>query len=83
MSEPKTINVGDHVLFTDEYRRDHDALVTAVHGDPYKTPAVNLLFVAKDEERTDQYGRQIERSSSVVHIQNQSARAMCWRHFVR
>lgn len=41
-------------------------------------PACNLLFVTSDTSKTDPYGRQIERSSSVVHKSMQSARGMFW-----
>lgn len=31
-----TLNVGDVVVYVDEYARPHNALVTAVHGEIYK-----------------------------------------------
>jgi hypothetical protein len=76
----KLIKVGDAVIYIDERYREHNALVTSVHGEPDKRPCVNLLFVSDDESRRDQYGTQIDRRSSCVHRVNNSARANCW-HF--
>ena len=81
--EQKLINVGDHVIFTDTHRKQHSALVTEVWDSGVEQrrdslPALNLLYVVKDETRTDQYGRQIERESSVVHVDFNSAEANCY-----
>jgi len=75
--ENETPKIGDHVIYTDEQRRDHHALLTAVHGTG--KPAVNLLFVVDDPARNDPYGNQIERRSSCVHRSHNSAAANCWR----
>lgn len=56
------MKIGDAVTYVDTVGVEHDALLTAVHG-PY---CVNLLYVAKDESRTDSFGRQILRESSVT-----------------
>jgi hypothetical protein len=56
-----TTKVGGVVIYTDGYRRDHDALVTAVWG----SDCINVVFVCGDESKTDAYGRQIERETSV------------------
>lgn len=53
--------IGDVVVYTDGYRRDHDALVTAVWG----PNCVNVVFVSGDGAKEDTYGRQIERETSV------------------
>jgi hypothetical protein len=50
------------VIFTDEVRVDHNALVTDVHGDH----CINLVYVTSDKTKYDSYGRQIERKSSVT-----------------
>jgi len=42
-------------------------------------PCINLVYVSGDEAKQDQYGRQIERESSVVHITNNSAGGFCWQ----
>ena len=81
--ERKLINVGDHIIFTDTHRKEHSALVTEVHDSGVEQrrdslPALNLLYVVKDETRMDQYGRQIERESSVVHVDFNSAEANCY-----
>ena len=72
------VNVGDAVIFIDEKRQQHCALVTEVHGDPDGTPSVNLLMVSADANERDQYGRQITRHSSVVHRDDNSGGGNCW-----
>lgn len=77
----KDIAIGDAVIYTDAYGVDRPALTTAVWGDvnsPYE-PAINLVFVSSDKDRTDQYGRQLERNSSVVHQSAQPAHGTFWR----
>ncbi len=77
----KDIAIGDSVIFTDAVAQEHPALVTAVWGDvnsPYE-PAINIVFVSPDKDRTDQYGRQLERHTSVVHKTAQPAHGMFWR----
>ena len=73
------MKVGDAVRFTDELRQEHTALLTAVHGFPDDLhPAVNLVYVSADESKTDPYGRQVDRRTSVVHRSKQSAAGMFW-----
>ena len=70
---------GDHVVFTDAHSQDRNGLVTAVWGSGNGT-SINITFVHTDENRTDQYGRQLDRSNtSVVHKSQQSAPGMMWR----
>lgn len=86
-------NVGRHVKYVDEYGKAHDAIVTIWWdnyrgqrmGDPASSsgediPGCNLVFVTSDQMKTDQYGSQIERPTSVVHRKNQAAhgRYWCW-----
>ncbi len=74
--------VGAPVIYFDEYRRRCNALVTAIHGDVGmngrlgeggKTvevlyiPCVNVVIVVPAKDQTDQYGRQIDHPSSVMH----------------
>jgi hypothetical protein len=81
----REVNVGDAVVYTDENRVDHNALITCVHGDSYKAdgrdvhPCVNLVFVVSDEARFDNYGRQTDHASSVTHADGQTGGGYCWR----
>lgn len=60
MEENQTA-IGDTVTYVDEVGVSHKALVTSVHG-----PAcINCVYVSTDSTKTDSYGRQIERASSV------------------
>jgi hypothetical protein len=81
--ERKFVNVGDHIIFTDTHRKEHSALVVEVWDGGAEQrmdslPSLNLLYVVDDETRMDQYGRQIERESSVVHREMNSAGANCY-----
>lgn len=75
------MEIGAAVVFSDEFSVEHDALITAIHGEygPESKPSINLCYVSKDSARSDTYGRQIMRNSSVPHRSNQSARGMFWR----
>lgn len=80
----RIVKEGDHVIFTDTHRRQHSALVTEVWDSGAEQrmdslPALNLLYVVSDDTRMDQYGRQIERESSVVHRKMNSAEANCYQ----
>jgi hypothetical protein len=89
----KQPQVGDMVIFADEYGRDHNALVTAVFGEGgvlessyYKDgkklsmPCLNAVWVSGDESKQDPYGRQIERDhTSIVHASDQPAHGINWR----
>lgn len=65
MSEPYTPQVGEVVVYTDEVGKQHDALVTAYWNGDRPDGALNLTYVSDDETKSDTYGRQIERASSV------------------
>lgn len=74
------LNIGDRVTFVDEFRKDHNALVTTVFpGMSGAADGCNLVFVSGDESRGDSYGRQIERKTSVPHVSGNPAAAMCWK----
>jgi len=55
--------LGQKVVFCDPKGVDHDALVTAV----WTETCLNLVVVSDDESKKDNYGRQIERHTSVTH----------------
>lgn len=74
----KEVYVGSGVTFVDSKGHEHNALVMCVHGPADQNPAVNLVYVSSDPERSDGFGRQIERSSSAVHRNSQSAHGNYW-----
>lgn len=61
--------------------RQHNALITAVwvifHDDSQQ--CVNLVHVSSDENRQDDYGRQIERPTSVEHVSRKAVHGMYFR----
>jgi hypothetical protein len=73
--ERKQAHVGDVVIFVDAVGRDQNALVTAAWG----SDCLNLVMVSLDEKALDNYGRQTERSTSVLHVSIQPAHGMYWR----
>lgn len=82
MVEERELHVGENIIFTDAQCQDHNALVTVVwdpgtHGNP---GCCNLVFVSGDESKTDPYGRQIERHTSVTHVRWSGAPGFCWRY---
>jgi hypothetical protein len=68
---------GGYVVYTDPRGAVHPALVTAIHGDRTGKPAINVAWCDPDLER-DGWGWPIERASSVVHRDNQSAHGNYW-----
>lgn len=73
--------IGTHVIYTDEFGKDHDALVTSSFGGdfPPEQHAINLVYISDEEKETDPYGRQLKRQSSVVPKANQPAHGRYWR----
>jgi len=80
--------VGSPVVYVDPRGVAHDALVTVwwtgnrpipEYVSATGEPGCNLVFVSDDETRTDQYGRQIDRNTSVVHQSKQPAHGCFWR----
>lgn len=75
---------GDTVIYTDEVRVDHNAIVTAVWG----PDCINVVFASSEEGKTDSYGRQIERQTSVGRYSESFNYGRCFRdvgveaHFV-
>lgn len=58
-----------------------NAIVTAVWGYAGMTnlPLINLVAVSLDDKKTDGYGRQIERYTSVMHKAQSSVHGYYWR----
>ncbi len=80
MAKVRPVSIGDAVVYCDESSADHSALVTAIHGpedEDYVT--INLLWVSGDGKRQDQYGRQIERASSIQRVSERCAHGNYWR----
>jgi len=71
--------LGESVIYCDPSGVDHDALFTAVWGD---TPdaCCNVVFVSHDDSKTDSYGRQIERETSVEHVSKSTVHGRYWRY---
>lgn len=85
MKEQERYKYGAAIVYVDEFGKPHDALVTTWHGlDHYRVhapqlePGVNLVLVSQDETKTDSYGRQIERKTSVCHKGVQPAHGWYW-----
>lgn len=77
--EKRELKVGDPIVFIDEHRVEHPALVTHTWESVGGLPGVNCVFVDGDEKKTDNYGRQIDRRTSIVHLSVQPAKASCWK----
>lgn len=71
--------IGNHVIYVDEVAVEHDALVTTMFGSS-DSPSLNVVYVSKDENANDQYGRQLAaRVASCVHESSQGAHGRFWR----
>lgn len=70
--------VGSAVIFVDQLKKRHNALVTSTHGFQ-EHPSINLVFVSDDENAHDQYGQQIVHETSIVHQSDQSAFGFYWK----
>lgn len=64
MEQTTLIKNGSAIKFVDENRVEHDALVTYVHSET----CINLIYVSKDPLKSDVYGQQIERKTSVTNL---------------
>lgn len=75
------VKKGDHVIFIDEMKVEHNALVTNDFGadEHGGTPAVNVVYISGNKDEEDPYGRQIKRETSIVHCNDNSAHARCWK----
>ncbi len=81
----KRIYEGLEIIYGDHFGVEHDALCTAAWGenefadDGSGAPCINVVYVSKDETKTDTYGRQIERDTSVPHRSSQTAPGNWWK----
>lgn len=74
-----TFGIGSHIIYIDDLRQEHDALVETFHGGaPDTNPSLNLIRII-EENGVDTYGYQKKHETSVVHISNNSAKANCWK----
>lgn len=78
------VDIGNPVIYVNSHGVEISALVTEVFGPKkwdrdYDAPSVNVVFVSLDENRTDSTGRQIERTTSVVHKIRQYAHGSFWK----
>lgn len=72
------------IIFVDSKGEAHSALAT-VWWDTISTyrsdqgePGCNVVYVSTDTSKTDPYGRQIEKATSVVHKMKQAAPGNFW-----
>jgi len=81
MEAIKPVKIGETVAFFDSYKVEHAALVTNV----FSPTCINVVYVTKDPTRTDSYGNQTERQTSVSHISQHMSEdgkeffGMCWK----
>lgn len=78
MSEEISIAVGDACIYVDTTGMDYQAIVTAVFFGS-SAQSINVVYVDSDETKTDPYGRQISRATSVPHESAQNAHGFKWR----
>jgi hypothetical protein len=82
----RELKSGQHVVYVDEWRKAHHAVVTCVwprmcgHHEASNTAidGCNLVYVTSDVTKKDPYGLQIERATSVVHLSMQPAQGRAW-----
>lgn len=75
MEEPRTVKVGETVVWHEADGRAVNALVSAV----WTPTCINLVVVSLDEGRQDQYGRQIERRTSCSYKDVSHVHGFYWR----
>ena len=71
----KEVKLGQHVVWHESDGRPADAIVPAVWG----PKCVNLVIVSLDENRKDEYGRQIERKTSCSYKDMMNVHGFYWR----
>lgn len=74
-NEQRTPELGQSVIWHEPNGAPRTALVTTVWG----PTMVNLAFISGDENKTDPYGRQIERETSCQHVSQVSVHGRYWR----
>lgn len=72
------VKIGDAVTFVDPTGKHFNAVCTANWDSGNEFPSINVVYVSGDESETDSYGRQIKRSTSVVHQSKQAAHGNYW-----
>jgi hypothetical protein len=60
--------IGKPVSFADPWGKLHEAFITYCFsvGEDDEPMCINVVFVSQDAAKTDQYGRQVERYTSVM-----------------
>lgn len=78
----RNIQNGDHVKYVDPNGVEHDALVKQCWGrkdyEDHSAPAINLVYVSKQEGKTDGGGQQTECETSVSHKSMTPAPGRFW-----
>lgn len=79
--DDKFPKIGQHVVYVDALSVAHGALVTggpeqATWQPVFGVPWCNVVFVDPDPSRTDSYGRQVSRQTSLTHVSRQTAPGM-------
>jgi hypothetical protein len=81
----KKVIIGMPINAFDSHGKKRTALVTNVFGESEKLsdgteshPAINVIFCSDDSAKEDVYGRQVERLTSLVYSEQQSAHGMYW-----
>lgn len=75
MTQERDVSVGDQIVYHNPVGVPHRALVTAVWTKSF----VNVVIVSSDEGKTDVYGRQIERVTSLSHKSAMPVHGNYWR----
>lgn len=75
MSEHKAPIVGDVVVFHDPLGRPFNSIVIAV----WSPTCINVVTIEEKGTRTDSYGRQIRRPTSIQHISLSPVHGYNWR----
>lgn len=73
--QKREIHVGDVVVYHNPVGKAFKALVTAV----WSTVCLNVVVISGDETKTDTYGRQIERYTSLSWGGNMTVHGNYWR----
>ncbi len=87
----RSVKIGSSVVFVDQKGVRINALVIANWGQHAKGidqessweegelgPTINVCFVDQNPERTDSYGRQFKRETSVTHKSGSTAPGFWW-----
>jgi len=81
MTDVRYPKIGQSVIYVDPVSVPHEALITYVPENfqpEWGQPWTNIVFVTTDATRTDSYGHQIERNTSVSHVSKSHAPGMYW-----